>query len=88
MTTVTGLIQNSGTVLGTAGRMSFTGGTYIHARNGGSLPLATWNSTSTASVNGMINTAVGNLNQTFGNFTWDSPSQVLNFSFAGGSNYN
>ena len=82
LTTVTGLIQNSGTVLGTAGRMSFTGGTYIHARNGGSLPLATWNSTSTASVNGMINTAVGNLNQTFGNFTWDSPSQVLNFSFA------
>jgi Secretion system C-terminal sorting domain len=30
----------------------------------------------------MINTAVGALNQTFGNFTWNSPSQALNFSFA------
>ena len=30
--------------------------------------------------------AVGNLNQTFGNFTWNTPSQAINFSFAGGVN--
>ncbi|MEP7373061.1 MAG: T9SS type A sorting domain-containing protein [Chitinophagaceae bacterium] len=82
LTTVTGLIQNSGTVEGTAGRLSFAGGTYIHARNGGTIPLATWNSASTASVNGIINSGVGNLNQSFGNFTWNSPSQAINFSFA------
>jgi len=82
LTTVSGLIQNSGTVDGTAGRLSFAGGTYIHARNGGIIPLATWNSASTASVNGIINSAVGNLNQTFGNFTWNCPSQAINFSFA------
>jgi Secretion system C-terminal sorting domain len=82
LTTVAGLIQNSGIVDGTAARLSFQGGTYIHARNGGNLPLATWNSASTASVNGIINSGVGNLNQTFGNFTWNSPSQSINFSFA------
>jgi hypothetical protein len=84
LTSVNGIIQNSGTVTGTAGRLSFLGGaTYIHARNGGTIPLATWNASSTASINGIINSGVGNLTQTFGNFTWDSPSQSLNFSLAG-----
>ena len=81
-TNVDGLIQNSGTVAGVASRLFFNGGSaYIHARNGGAMPLATWNSTSTASVTGMINSAVGSLNQAFGNFTWDCPLQAINFSF-------
>ena len=47
LTAVAGLIQNSGTVTSTAARLSFSaGGSYIHARNGGSVPLATWNSAS------------------------------------------
>jgi Secretion system C-terminal sorting domain len=84
LTNVDGIIQNSGTVSGTAARLSFSGGgTYIHARNGGSIPLASWNSASTCSVEGIINSAPGNVAQTFGNFTWNSPSQSLNFSFAG-----
>lgn len=82
ITTVTGTLQNSGTVDGIAGRLLFTGGTYIHARNGGNVPFATWNSAATARISGIINTAVGNLNQTFGSFVWDSPSQAINFSFA------
>lgn len=84
ITNVDGLIQNSGTVDGTAARLFFNGGSaYIHSRNGGNIPLATWNATSSASVTGIINTAVGNLNQTFGNFTWNSPLQAINFSFGG-----
>jgi hypothetical protein len=81
ITNVDGLIRNSGTVAGVASRLSFNGGSaYIHQQNSGSIPLATWNSTSTTSVNGVINVGPGNLNQTFGNFTWDSPSQAINFN--------
>src|SRR5688572_736581 len=84
-TTVTGLIQNSGTVTGATPRLTFaSGGAYIHARNGGSIPLATWNSASTMSVEGIINSGPSNINQPFGNFTWNSPSQAVNFSFSGG----
>src|SRR4030095_14477244 len=73
-TTVTGLIQNSGTVTGSAGRLTFaSGGEYIHSRNGGNIPLATWNSASTMTVSGIINSGPGNTNQAFGNFTWNSP---------------
>ena len=84
LSNVSGLIQNSGTVTGTAARLSFlAGGSYIHARNGGSIPLATWNATSTASVEGIINSAPANIAQAYGNFTWNCPSQSINFSFAG-----
>ncbi len=83
-TTVAGLIQNSGTVTGAASRLTFaSGATYIHARNGGAIPLATWNAASTMSMEGIINSSPSNINQAFGNFTWNSPSQALNFSFAG-----
>ena len=81
---VTGLIQNSGTVTGAAGRLTFgSGSTYIHARNGGSIPLATWNNASTMSVEGIINSAPSGTNQVFGNFKWNSPLQSINFSFGG-----
>jgi len=84
LTTVDGIIQNSGTVSGTAARLSFSGGSsYIHARNGGTIPLASWNSASTCSVEGIVNSAPGNVSQAFGNLTWNCPSQSLNFSFAG-----
>lgn len=84
LTSVAGIIQNSGTVNGMASRLSFAAGSsYIHARNGGSIPLSTWNAASTASVEGIVNSAPANVGQNFGNFTWNSPSQSLNFSFAG-----
>lgn len=84
LTNVAGTIQNSGTVTGMSGRLIFgSGSTYIHARNSGAIPLATWNSASTMSVEGIINSGPTNLNQAFGNFTWNSPLQALNFSLAG-----
>ena len=36
------------------------------------------------SVEGIINVGPSNINQAFGNFTWNSPSQAINFSFGGG----
>lgn len=84
LTTVSGTIQNSGTVTGTASRLSFAaGGEYIHARNGGLVPFATWNAASTATIQGIINTGPGNFNQAFGNFTWNNPSQALHFNLNG-----
>ncbi len=82
LSTVTGLIQNSGSVVGATSRLSFAaGGTYIHALNGGVIPRATWAPTSTASIEGITSTGPSNLNQAFGNFTWNSPLQTIHFSF-------
>lgn len=84
LSNVEGLIQNSGTVLGTAARLQFTSGSaYLHRRNAGAVPLATWNANATTSIEGVINVAPSGLNQVFGNFTWNSPSQAINYSFGG-----
>ena len=84
LTNVDGQVRNGGTILGAAGRLSFNGGSlYVHTRNGGTIPTATWNATSTASIEGIINSTPTGFGQTFGNFTWNSPAQSINFSFDG-----
>ena len=74
----------SGTVVNTSGTHVFTGtiafganSLYQHNRNGGPVLTATWNVTSTAEITGVTTsqpTAIS-LGQTFGNFTWNCPSQ-------------
>ena len=84
LTNVDGIIRNGGTVLGAAGKLSFNGSSlYAHTRNGGTVPTATWNATSTASIEGIINATPTGFGQTFGNFTWNNPLQSINFSFDG-----
>lgn len=58
-------------------------GSYIHARNNGSIPAATWDINSTIEITGVIDAAPTGLNQSFGNFIWNSPSQNTFFDFAG-----
>ena len=48
------------------------GGTYEHARDGGSIPTATWNSSSNCNITGLTASAPGGLGQTFGNFNYNS----------------
>lgn len=57
-----------------------SGGRYVHAIDGLSLPptWTTWNANSTCQINGVVSTAPGNINQTFGNFTWNCASQSGN----------
>ncbi|WP_336516278.1 T9SS type A sorting domain-containing protein [Pollutibacter soli] len=59
-TTVTGFINRNGlntTITSTAATLIFgNGGTYVHNINGGTIPTATWNIGSTASVTGITNT--------------------------------
>ena len=55
-----------------------SGGTYIHARDGGTIPTCTWNSASNMQVTGMYGTVlVGGIGQTFGNVTWNCANQTV-----------
>ncbi|MGV3540546.1 MAG: beta strand repeat-containing protein [Rufibacter sp.] len=51
------------------------GSTFTYNRNGGSLPLATWSSGSTATITGVTATLPNNLRQDFHNLTWNCPQQ-------------
>ncbi|MBX2944068.1 MAG: hypothetical protein KF860_17185, partial [Cyclobacteriaceae bacterium] len=63
----------------TAGSMAVNGtGTYIHAIDGGVVPTATWASTSTCSITGVVATAPTGFAQTFGNLLWNSSGQNTN----------
>src|SRR6218665_3874891 len=62
-----------------------SGGTYRHNQNGGAIPTATWNAASTCAVTGVttIVPTVATFNQSFGNFTWNCPSQTADLSLVG-----
>jgi hypothetical protein len=84
--TVNGTITVSGSSASVtaAGTVVFaSGSSYVHARNGGAIPAATWNAGSTCNVTGMTSTNVTGLNQTFGNFTWNCASQTGNLTLSG-----
>ncbi|MBL7741518.1 MAG: T9SS type A sorting domain-containing protein [Chitinophagaceae bacterium] len=84
VSTVTGTIENSGTVSGTATRLLFSsGGTYIHARDGGAIPTAGWNAASNTEITGITITVPTGLNQAFGNVEWDCTNQTAALSLAG-----
>jgi hypothetical protein len=77
LTTVTGSILNSGTVAGNTARLSFSNGSsYEHARAGGSIPNASWGSSSTCRITGLTNADAGNDNQAFGNVEIDCPNMT------------
>jgi hypothetical protein len=53
------------------------GSTFEIAKNGGSIPTATWNTTSTLLVTGMLATGPTNLSSnSFGNLIWNCPGQT------------
>jgi hypothetical protein len=53
------------------------GSTYSHDRNGGTIPIATWNTTSTCLVTGVTSIMPGGLDQNFGNLTWNCTKQTV-----------
>jgi hypothetical protein len=66
----------NGTITSTALNFIFNAGsTYNHNRNGGVVPTAAWNLTSTCAMNGVTNTVPTGFVQNFGNFNWNSISQ-------------
>ncbi|WP_027002469.1 BspA family leucine-rich repeat surface protein, partial [Hugenholtzia roseola] len=90
-TTFNGTVSNQGGTIPAAPALTFAdGSTYIHARNGGAIPTATWGNTSTCHVTGMTNLQPTNISgQSFGHLVWDSPSQTIGTSlFNAGVNEN
>ena len=79
--TVNGSLVNSGTLtINASAAISFgSGSIYQHNKDGGTIPTATWATTSTCSITGITTTnpSIGGV-QTFGNFTWNCPSQTTN----------
>ncbi len=79
VTTVTGLFRNSGSVSNSAAdKLFFTAaGTYNHAQNGGTIPVASWDVASDCVVSGITGThlTIPAETQPFGNFTWSCTSQ-------------
>ncbi|MCG3158059.1 MAG: hypothetical protein DKINENOH_04700 [bacterium] len=68
-------VEETGIVEISTGSLSFdNGSTYEHARDGGSIPLATWGQGSTVLLTGTIQDAPGNRNQSFYNFTFNTPN--------------
>ena len=92
ITPVSATINGTVTVTGTgslvkgSGVITYnSGSTYNHNRDGGAIPIATWDVNSTCLVSGIIATAptVATFSQAFGNFTWNCPAQTGNVSLAG-----
>jgi hypothetical protein len=79
-----GILQSAGTVNGSSTTLIInSGGTYQHNQNGGTIPTATWNSASTCQIIGTTTTVPGGLGQSFGNITWNCPSQNGNINLGG-----
>jgi len=74
---VYGIIINQGTVSKTYGTIYYyNNSVYKHAQNGGSVEDAVWSTNSTCEITGITTSNVTNLDQSFGNFTWNCPSQT------------
>jgi hypothetical protein len=93
--TVNGTVTVQGTaqVVNSTGTITFNGGsTYNHGVNGGAIPTATWDIASNCNITGYVNEAGGtttptpfqnSINQSFGNFIWNSTGQTYDYSFGG-----
>lgn len=75
--TVTGYVEvgaDGQLTVAEAGALAFgDGGTYEHARDAGSVPMATWSQGSTFRLTGTVMDAPGNRNQDFFNVVFDTP---------------
>src|SRR5690606_10487352 len=61
-----------------------SGSTYVHSRNGGTIPIVVWQAGSMCQVAGVTTTAPAGLNQTFQHFEWNCPNQS-SFIFLNGN---
>ncbi len=88
-----GAIVNSGTLTCTSSsKLVFNGtATYTHSQNGGTVPTATWNGTSTCTITGVTNTMVSGItstSNTFMNFVWNCTGETTSLNMvADGSNF-
>lgn len=83
--TINGYLKNSGTLTNN-GQITFgNGSTYEHNKDGGTIPISTWDQSSTLLVSGVSSTIpTFSSSQTYGNVTWNcaNHSGTLNLSGA------
>ncbi|MDX1905123.1 MAG: BspA family leucine-rich repeat surface protein [Thermonemataceae bacterium] len=73
---INGTLTNQGGNVNATTLTFGSGATYVHARNGGIIPSATWNAASNCNVTGITTTSpTGFVGQTFGNLTYNCTSQ-------------
>jgi hypothetical protein len=74
---VYGTIINEGTLSKTDGVIYFYDNSiYKHAQDGGSVEDASWSTNSTCEITGYVSSTPTNLDQNFGNFTWNCSGQT------------
>ena len=75
---VNGLLMNEGAVVPMGTLTFLDGSVYDHARDGGDVPIATWEDGSTYMLTGIVSTTPGNRNQEFYNITINTPDMTSN----------
>jgi GH35 family endo-1,4-beta-xylanase len=85
---INGVVKCYGTLAAGSGASVFfgNGSSYMHERNGGALPSATWESGSVCILDSLTNSAPANGNQNFFNITWNSLGQTDNLGLGWNSN--
>ncbi|MFY7885668.1 MAG: hypothetical protein ACOVOV_12600, partial [Dolichospermum sp.] len=81
----TGVVNNTGTFTATTGTCTFgAGSNYFHKQNGGTMPLATYNASSTITADtwGASTTNPFASSNNIGNLVWNSSSQTGSINFA------
>jgi endo-1,4-beta-xylanase len=80
---VDGTLSNNGTITEISSPLILiqNGGKYSHGIDGGSVPIANWESGSTCEFDGIVSSIPSNVNQNFSNVIWNCPSQTSNLSF-------
>jgi hypothetical protein len=81
--TVNGILENRGDISLNNINNLIVNGKFLHNRNGGLIPQATWNTGSTLEITGITRTVPSGLNQAFYNFIWNAPSQTSDIYFNG-----
>lgn len=80
---ISGTLRNQGRLGGTPSLSIANGGTYEHAQNSGSIPVANWSVGSTCKVTGYESgSKPNNSNQSFHHFVWNCPNQTSNVDLA------
>jgi len=79
-TTINGILKNASSVATPIpnGLTFGVNGIYVHAKNGGVIPTATWTPSAQCRIEGITSNAItGGFNQVFGNFIWDCTGQTI-----------
>jgi hypothetical protein len=79
-----GVLQKDGGVItSTAEAIAFEeGATYMHNQNAGEIPLASWNAKSNCQITGVTTATPVNVNQPFGNVSWNCPDQTTEINLS------